>query len=99
MKLTVKRCDPEEGGAPVERTYQVPEFEGMTVLDALMWLRKHADPTLSFRYACRNANACKECVALIDGKKTYLCTTPARGEIKVEPLPNKALLRDLSVEL
>lgn len=99
MKLTVQRFDPTRDAAPYEQTFEVPDSEGLTVLDALMWLREHVDPELAFRFACRNANACKECVAVINGKKTYLCTYPGCGEVRVEPLPNKPLLRDLAVEL
>ena len=46
--------------------------------------------------ACVNANACKTCMALVDGQVTYMCTarlTPAGG--KVEPLPKRPLIRDL----
>lgn len=94
MKLTVKRSDPDR----VE-SWEVPEFEGMTVLDAILWVREHRDPTLAVRYACRNANACKECLAIVGGRQTYTCTVPATGQIDVAPLPNKTLLRDLVVEL
>lgn len=94
MKLTVKRSDPER-----LETWEVPEFDGMTVLDALMWVREHRDPTLAIRYACRCANACKECLASVDGTSTYTCTVPAVGDIRVEPLPGKDLLRDLVVVL
>ena len=71
----------------------------MTVLDALMWVREHRDPSLAIRFSCRNANACKECVAMVNGRRTYLCTSPARGEVRVGPLPNKPLLRDLATRL
>lgn len=98
MKLTVQRSEANGQKGPAQ-SFEVPEFEGMTVLDALMWVRQHVDPSLSFRYSCRNANACKECVAMVNGKMTYLCTSPAKGEVQVAPLPHKALVRDLTVEM
>ena len=76
--------------------YRVPYVEGMSVLDALVWVRAHVDSSLAFRYGCVNANACKTCMALVDGQVAYLCTarlTPAGG--KVEPLPKRSLIRDL----
>jgi succinate dehydrogenase/fumarate reductase-like Fe-S protein len=79
--------------------YEVPGYEGMTVLDALLWVREHHDPSLAFRFACRCANACKECVAVVDGERAYTCTVAAVGEVGVEPLPNKPLLHDLGVDL
>lgn len=74
------------------------EFEpGESVLDALRRLRVEADPTLAFRYACLNANACKECMMLLDGSVIYACTARLEPrEMRLDPLPNKALLRDLA---
>jgi len=73
------------------------EFEaGQSVLDALRWIRRHRDASLAVRYSCINANACKECVMRIDGRTGYACTTPLQpGEMLIEPLPNKRLIRDL----
>jgi succinate dehydrogenase/fumarate reductase-like Fe-S protein len=92
MKLHVHRSDGQL------HEYEVPEFEGMTVLDALMWVRENRDPSLAFRFACRCANACKECIAVVDGKRDYTCTVPAVGHVEVSPLPNKPLLYDLGVD-
>ena len=69
---------------------------GQSVLDALRWIRRHRDASLAVRFSCINANACKECVMRIDGRTGYACTTPLRpGEMLIEPLPNKRLIRDL----
>ena len=84
---------PDQGRYDV---YRVPYAEGMSVLDALVWIRAHVDSSLAFRYGCVNANACKTCMALVDGQVTYMCTArlmPAGG--KVEPLPKRPLIRDL----
>lgn len=94
MRLHVQRSEPTR----VE-TYDVPEFDGMTVLDALLWVREHHDPSLAVRFSCRSANACRECIAVVDGERTYSCTVPAVGEVSIEPLPNKPLLHDLAVDL
>ena len=74
------------------------EFEaGESVLDALRRLRIGTDPTLAFRYACLNANACKECMMLLDGKVVYACTARLEArDMRLDPLPNKTLLRDLA---
>jgi succinate dehydrogenase/fumarate reductase-like Fe-S protein len=98
MRLRVQRTDPG-GGEPRWETYEVPEFPGMTVLDALTWVREEHDPSLAVRFSCRSANACKECLALVDGQRTYTCTAPAVGEVEVGPLPNRAVLHDLVTPL
>ncbi len=93
MKLHIHRTDESDEGI-----YEVPEFEGMTVLDALMWIREEHDPSLAMRFACRCANACKECIAVVDGERQYTCAVGAVGEMTVEPLPNKPHLHDLAVD-
>ena len=77
--------------------FAVPFEEGATVLDALLWLRAHRDPTLAFRYSCTNANVCKECTIAIDGRVDYACTTRLVADrvMTLAPLPGKKLLRDL----
>jgi succinate dehydrogenase/fumarate reductase-like Fe-S protein len=89
------------GAAPRYDTWEVPYEEGMSVLDALLYVRHHEDPTLAVRFSCLNANACKECTALIDGKVGYLCTARLgeRQPVTCEPLPKKRLIRDLVVDL
>jgi succinate dehydrogenase/fumarate reductase-like Fe-S protein len=92
MRLRIERPAPD--GGTREAVYDVPDAEGLTVLDALSWVREHTDPSLAMRFSCRSANACKECLAMVDGERRYTCTTPAVGEISVAPLPRN-LIRDL----
>jgi succinate dehydrogenase/fumarate reductase-like Fe-S protein len=93
----------QRGGPPGPVTvarFDVPDSPGQTVLDALRYIRVHVDPTLAFRFSCINANACKECMMLIDGKVDYACTTRLRpGEMTLAPLPKKALINDLVTEI
>jgi succinate dehydrogenase / fumarate reductase iron-sulfur subunit len=80
--------------------FNVPYVEGMSVLDALIWIRSHEDPTLAIRYSCVNANACNECSVMVDGEVTYACTarlTPKGA--KVEPLEGKTIIRDLVTDI
>ena len=86
----------------MSRTFEVAFEPGQSVLDGLRkHLRRDVDPSLAFRFACINANACKECMMLIDGKVDYACTrAPARqGVTRLAPLPKKALVRDLVTEI
>ena len=89
------------GGDTPDRTesFEVPYSEGMSVLDALIWIRNNADPSLAFRYSCINANACKECVLKVDGKTDYACTARLVEQgVTIGPLTNKTLIRDLVVD-
>ena len=78
----------------------MPFQSGQSLLDALRWIRVQRDGTLAVRYACINANACKECLMRLDGKVVYACTARLVEKIMVvEPLANKRLLRDLVTDI
>ena len=80
--------------------FEVPYEEGMSVLDALRWIRIYRDSSLAIRYSCINANACKTCMALVNGEVEYACIaklTP--GVVTVEPLPKRPLIRDLVTDI
>ncbi len=97
-KLEIKRGAP--GETPHVQTYDVKFEAGQSVLDGLRMIRRDTDETLAFRFACINANACKECMMVIDGDIDYACTTRLKeGVMKLSPLPKKALVRDLVTEI
>jgi succinate dehydrogenase / fumarate reductase iron-sulfur subunit len=98
VTLRIQRGAP---GAPGSiEAYEIPYREGMSVLDAVLWIRGHVDSSLAIRYSCINANACKECMVLVDGKTEYACTARLGTEgATVEPLANKRLVRDLVTDI
>ncbi len=80
--------------------FEIAYEDGMSVLDALRWIRANLDSTRGIRYSCINANACKSCLARANGKVEYTCLvkiTP--GVITVEPLPKRPLIRDLVTDI
>jgi succinate dehydrogenase/fumarate reductase-like Fe-S protein len=84
----------ERGGR--QERFDVAFEPGQSVLDGLRLIRATVDPGLAFRYSCLNANACKECMMVLDGKVVYACTARLEArEMRLGPLPNKALVRDL----
>lgn len=99
LKLNVLRGDEQTGSRFVQ--YEVPYTEGMSLLDALFWIREHEDPTLAVRYSCRSANACKECMAKVDGKAGYLCSIRAsqNSDVQIEPLTGRPWIKDLATML
>ncbi|MGE5145704.1 MAG: 2Fe-2S iron-sulfur cluster-binding protein [Candidatus Eiseniibacteriota bacterium] len=103
MKSATARLVVRRGAAGEEQSvsrYDVPYAAGQSVLDGLRYVRAHIDPTLSIRYSCTNANTCKECMIVIDGKTDYACTARLEArEMVLEPLPNKTHLRDLVTEI
>ena len=97
-KLCVQRGGSED--EPEFEEFEVPYLEGMSVLDALIWIRANKDSSLAIRYSCTNANTCKECMVKVEGKTVYACTERLGTEgVTVGPLTNKRLLRDLVTDI
>ena len=96
--LRIRRGTAKEKGR--HEDFEVPFEECMSVLDALRWIRVNADSTLAIRYSCINANACKTCMALVNGEVEYTCIAKLTPEvITVEPLPKRPLIRDLVTDI
>jgi succinate dehydrogenase/fumarate reductase-like Fe-S protein len=96
--LVIQRGSP--GDTPRVESFDVRFEYGQSVLDGLRAIRSEADPSLAFRFSCINANACKECMMLIDSKVDYACTVRLKeGVTSLAPLPKKALIRDLVTEI
>ena len=92
--LRVRRGSTRDDG--FYQSYEVPFEDGMSVLDALRWVRIHRDSSLAIRYSCINANACKTCMALVDGVVEYTCTARLKeAGTTVDPLPTRLVIRDL----
>ena len=80
--------------------YDVPFEPGQSVLDGLRWIRANRDPSLAIRFSCINANACKTCMALVNGEVEYTCIAKLTPEVIIlEPLPKRPLLRDLITDI
>ena len=96
--LHIRRGTP--GEPPRYEDFTVPYEDGMSVLDALRWIRGHLDSTLAIRYSCINANACKTCMALVNGTVEYTCIAKLAPEVvTVEPLPKRRWMRDLVTDI
>jgi succinate dehydrogenase/fumarate reductase-like Fe-S protein len=96
--LAIQRGDPK--AASHEDRFAIEFEHGQSVLDGLRMVRRDQDPSLAFRYSCINANACKECMMLIDGEVEYACTARLKeGTTALAPLPKKSLIRDLVTEI
>jgi succinate dehydrogenase/fumarate reductase-like Fe-S protein len=100
MKTTLRIQRGTAGQPPRFDEFDVAFESGQSVLDGLRMIRRLIDATLAYRYSCINANACKECMMLIDGKVDYACTVRLKeGGMTLAPLPKKALIRDLVTEI
>src|SRR6476620_1548165 len=84
-------------------TYKVPLRENQTVLDVVTFVQRHADPTLSYRFACR-VGMCGSCAMTVNGRPRWTCRTHISkvvedGRVEIGPLANMAVIKDLACDM
>ena len=85
--------------------YTVEVTKGMTVLEALISIKEHQDPTLSFTCSCRSS-ICGACAVRVNGNAELSCEKLVADLIAryqtetltIEPLGNFRVIRDLIVD-
>jgi fumarate reductase iron-sulfur subunit len=102
ITLQVVRYRPEEEGGPTVQEYKVPCRKEWVVLDGLNYIKDQLDGGLSFRWSCR-MGICGSCGMTVNGEPKLTCATfltdYAPGPVRVEPLANFPIIRDLVVEI
>ncbi len=67
-------------------------------------IQREQDATLSYRFACR-VGMCGSCAMVVNGRPRWTCRTrvseaaTADGALRIEPLRNFPVLKDLAVEM
>ena len=90
-----------DGGA--YQTFDVPKYDSQTVLDVVSWIQQNADPTLSYRFACR-VGMCGSCAMMVNGTPRWTCRTHIDkvlqgNELKIAPLRNLPVIKDLAADM
>src|SRR5262245_23236745 len=102
ITLQVVRYRPEQETEPTVQEYEVPLRKDWVVLDGLNYVKDRLDGTLSYRWSCR-MGICGSCGMTVNGEPKLTCATfltdYARGTLRVEPLSNFPVIRDLVVEI
>ena len=102
ITLQVARYRPEAETEPVFQEYQAPCRKDWVVLDALNYIKDNVDGTLSFRWSCR-MGVCGSCGMTVNGEPKLTCATfltdYTPGPIRVEPLKNFPVIRDLVTDI
>jgi succinate dehydrogenase / fumarate reductase iron-sulfur subunit len=100
--FSIYRWNPDDGQNPRVDTYEIDmDSCGPMVLDALIKIKNEQDPTLTFRRSCREG-ICGSCAMNIDGINTLACLKSigdVKGDIKINPLPHMAVVKDLVPDL
>jgi fumarate reductase iron-sulfur subunit len=102
IALEVTRFSPERDKEPSVQSFDVPLRKEWVVLDALNYVKDKVDGSLSFRWSCR-MGVCGSCGMMVNGEPKLTCATfltdYAPGPLRVEPLKNFPVMRDLIVEI
>ena len=98
VTLEVARSD-----ASRPTSFQVPvPAPTSRVLDLLLHVREHLDPSLGFRYSCR-AGMCGSCAVVVNGKEALACQTSigslGTDRVRVGPLRALPVLRDVMCDM
>ena len=100
LRVTVWRGDASGGR---EESFDVPAHDSQTVLDVVSWIQQYADPTLTYRFACR-VGMCGSCAMMVNGVPRWTCRTHVKkvaqgGALTVGPLRNLPVLKDLATDM
>jgi len=92
MNIQVKRFDRDDESQNGLISYSVPE--GLTLLQALQYIKSHRDATLTFDAGCRSG-ICGTCSVRVNGKEQLSCSYKTQEGDTIEPLQYHSIKRDL----
>jgi succinate dehydrogenase / fumarate reductase iron-sulfur subunit len=104
MSKTFKilRYDPVTEGQAHFESFIHESKPADSILETLKDIRDQQDPSLAFRYSCREA-VCGSCAMVINGEIALACRTQVEAletdVIVIEPLPNLEIQKDLIVDM
>ena len=97
----IHRFDPKHKKHYISK-YKVPIRKGMTLLEALIYIKDNFDESLAFRSSCR-MGICGSCGVMVNGKPMLACYTQVlhlnSDAIVIEPLQNMPIIKDLIVDI
>ena len=85
------------------QSFDVPRRASQTVLDAVTFVQRHLDATLSYRFACR-VGMCGSCAMMVNGRPRWTCRTHVskvieKGAVTLAPLANLPVIKDLAADM
>jgi fumarate reductase iron-sulfur subunit len=102
IRLQIARYRPEQQSEQTFDEYEVPYAKETAVLDGLNYVKDALDGTLAYRWSCR-MGICGSCGMTVNSEPKLTCATflgdYAPGPVRVEPLRNFPVIRDLIVDI
>lgn len=104
VTLRISRYHPETDDAPQFQDFEIAVEPADRLLDALMFIKRNIDGTLSFRKSCAHG-VCGSDAMTINGVERLACKTLVRdvaeqenATVTIEPLRSLPVQRDLMVD-
>ena len=103
VTFRIQRFDPSVDREPRDQDFEIELPSGITILKALNKIRAEQDPTLALRQSCGSA-ICGSCALKVNGHARLACKTQVsdcvtNGVLRVGPMGNLKVLRDLVVDM
>ncbi len=105
MSTEILRVSVWRGNSDGEtQTFEVPRMPSQTVLDAITYIQRELDSSLSYRFACR-VGVCGSCAMVVNGVARWTCRThvskvvDATGHLEILPLRNLPIVKDLVTDM
>jgi fumarate reductase (CoM/CoB) subunit B len=96
LTVEIRRSDAPGASTRYQR-FSVPYQKWMRVLDALNWIVENDASDLAYRWFC-GSKMCGTCAVRMNGREVLACWEGVEPEMRIEPLRNLPVLRDLIVD-
>lgn len=97
INVKVYRYNPVKDSSPHYETYEIPITTGMSIYNVLQYINENYDGGLSHYCSCR-LGVCKGCMVRVNGKPLLACSELAEGDMTLEPVSEKKVVKDLLVD-
>jgi len=98
VRVQLFRFDPGTDALPKYTSHVVPRLPNMRILDVLNHIYDNAvSEDVAYRWFC-GTKRCGECGVTVNGIPVLSCWEAAADEMKIEPLANFPIVRDLVVD-
>ncbi|SPD74108.1 conserved hypothetical protein [uncultured Desulfobacterium sp.] len=97
ISIKILRYNPENCDIGHYESYRIEANTNSTILEGLLQVYERYDSTLAFSYGCRVKN-CGLCAVNVDGRPHYACVTRIRDGMRISPLKNLPVIKDLIFE-
>ena len=97
INVKVYRYDRGKDAASRYEEYKVPITVGMSIYNVLQYINENYDGGLSHYCSCR-LGVCKGCMVRVNGKAMLACSELAEGDMTIEPVNEKKVIKDLLID-